>query len=94
MKAVDGGGDHLKKTSLPEVVGIAALVAGWKIKEDRPDVHIQFHRLGYHAPPGHNGHRVRVILVADHGTTVAQTPCVGLMFPICIKSLYCKKYNK
>jgi hypothetical protein len=67
IETLGGAADHRKKTSWPEVVGMAALAAAWRIQEDMPDVHIQFHRLGYHTPPGYNGHRVRIILVADPG---------------------------
>ena len=73
---MEGAADHLKKTSWPEVVGMGALEAASKIREDRPDVHIQIHRLGYHTPPGYNGHRVRLILVPAK-YTVAVTPCIG-----------------
>jgi hypothetical protein len=73
---MDDGRDHPKKTSWPEVVGMGALEAASKIREDRPDIHIQLHRLGYHAPPGYDGHRVRLILVPAK-YTVAVTPCVG-----------------
>ncbi|KQJ98222.1 hypothetical protein BRADI_3g35570v3 [Brachypodium distachyon] len=70
------GGDD-QKTSWPEVVGWDVIAAGEKVVADRPDVHLEVHRVGYTAPPGYDDERVRLIIVADPGTTIAQTPVVG-----------------
>uniref|UniRef100_A0A0A9G8I7 Uncharacterized protein n=1 Tax=Arundo donax TaxID=35708 RepID=A0A0A9G8I7_ARUDO len=62
------------KTPWPEVVGMAGLLAGIRIHDDRPDVQVEAHWFGESVPPGFNDKLVRVFLNHDDLSTVAQTP--------------------
>ncbi|KQJ98223.1 hypothetical protein BRADI_3g35580v3 [Brachypodium distachyon] len=75
--AAMGGDDDDQKTSWPEVVGWNVIAAGKKVVADRLDVHLEVHLVGDNAPPGYDGERVRLIIIADPGTTIAQTPVIG-----------------
>ncbi|CAL4971720.1 unnamed protein product [Urochloa decumbens] len=63
------------KMSWPEVVGMDILTAAKRIHKDRPDMRLEFHRIGDPTEPGYDDKRVRIFIHDDY--TVAQTPVVG-----------------
>ncbi|CAO2033854.1 unnamed protein product [Urochloa humidicola] len=74
VMTVSGGGDELKM-SWPEVAGMDILTALGRIREERPDVRMEVHRIGDPVEPGYDDKRVRIFINDDF--TVALTPVVG-----------------
>ncbi|KAM0850981.1 hypothetical protein ACQ4PT_049361 [Festuca glaucescens] len=64
-----------RKTSWPEVVGMAATPAVMKIMTDRPDLSVEVLPPGTQLLPGSNPGRVRVFI--DALGAVSKTPVIG-----------------